>query len=125
MPEPPESDSPPVSSPQIAQNWSEPPAQPGVSSSSGHSPIEELIPAKNVNALLAYYFGVFALIPCLGLILGIGAVVLGIRGKQACERDPNMPGKAHAWAGIVLGLITFLANAAAIAWIFFGSRSSA
>jgi hypothetical protein len=39
-----------------------------------------LIPYKNPKALLAYYFGVFSLIPVLGIPLGITAFVLDHRG---------------------------------------------
>ena len=62
-----------------------------------------LIPYKNAWALLAYYLGVFALIPCLGVPLGIAAVVLGIVGLHFAKSHPEARGKGHAWVGIVLG----------------------
>jgi hypothetical protein len=39
-----------------------------------------LIPTKNSSALIAYYLGVFSIIPCLGIVLGIAAFVLGLKG---------------------------------------------
>ena len=41
-----------------------------------------LIPYKNGMALASYYCGVFGLIPALGLVLGILAVIFGIVGFE-------------------------------------------
>jgi hypothetical protein len=57
-------------------------------------------------ALLAYYFGVFSLIPCLGFPLSVGAIVLGIIGLSTAAKKPGAHGRAHAIVGIVLGLVT-------------------
>lgn len=67
------------------------------------NPLDRLIPTKNTNALLAYYFGVFSLIPCFGVFLGIGAIVLGVLGKNAIKQNPELPGKTHAAVGIWVG----------------------
>jgi predicted RNA-binding Zn-ribbon protein involved in translation (DUF1610 family) len=67
------------------------------------SGVETLIPYKNARALWAYYLGVFALIPCFGIPLGIAALVLGIKGLKYARLHPEAKGKAHAWVGIVLG----------------------
>jgi len=72
--------------------------------------MQTLIPTKNAMALAAYYTGVFSLIPCVALVLGPIAVFLGIRGLRACRENPEMPGKAHAIVGIVLGAITGATN---------------
>jgi hypothetical protein len=76
------------------------------------SAIDRLIPTKNAKALIAYYLGVFSVIPCIALVLGPAALILGILGLKECKRDPNLPGKGHAITGIVLGSLTFVANAA-------------
>jgi len=68
-----------------------------------------LIPYKNVQALFAYYLGVFSLIPCIGIPLGIAALVLGIRGLKYAKLHPETKGKAHAWAGIILGTLCAVA----------------
>jgi hypothetical protein len=62
-----------------------------------------LIPLKNSAALAAYYLGVFSLIPCIGLPLGITALILGISGVKYANKNPEAKGKVHAWVGIILG----------------------
>ncbi|MHB0935290.1 MAG: hypothetical protein ACYDCO_07240 [Armatimonadota bacterium] len=70
------------------------------------SATDHLIPAKNPKALMAYYLGVFGLIPCL-IFIGIVALIFGIIGV----RDANTlgVGKTHAIVGIVLGSLETLA----------------
>jgi len=60
-----------------------------------------VIPYKNMPALLAYYIGVFSIIPCFPL--GIAAFVLGIMGLRKAKREPQVKGQVHAWIGIVAG----------------------
>ncbi|MEZ6183413.1 MAG: hypothetical protein R3F62_00190 [Planctomycetota bacterium] len=68
-----------------------------------------VIPYKNPAALIAYYLGLFSLIPCLGLLLAIPALILGIVGLRARAKNPAIKGSVHAWIGIVLGgLMTLL-----------------
>ena len=62
-----------------------------------------LIPYKNPKALWAYYLGIFSLIPCLGILLGVAALILGIGGLRHANLHPESRGKAHAWVGIILG----------------------
>ena len=60
-----------------------------------------VIPYKNVPALLAYYFGVFSIIPLFPI--GLTALVLGLVGLRARRRKPHIRGQVHAWIGIVVG----------------------
>jgi hypothetical protein len=76
-----------------------------------------MIPYRNPRALIAYYLGVFALIPCLGLLLGPAALVLGILGVRYASKNPTAKGMAHAIVGIVLGGLASLANVGGL--IFF------
>jgi hypothetical protein len=62
-----------------------------------------VIPYKNVPALLAYYLGIFSFIPCLGLLLAIPAVILGIVGLKKRRENPAVKGSVHAWIGIIVG----------------------
>lgn len=62
-----------------------------------------VIPYKNPKALLAYYCGVFSLIPCFGIGPGIAGVILGIMGLRYRREHPETKGSAHAWIGIILG----------------------
>jgi hypothetical protein len=86
--------------------------------------VSTIIPYKNPKALIAYYLGIFGLIPCLGLILGPAAIVLGIMGLRYKATHPQAKGTAHAIVGIVLGSIETLANLGVIlfyALLFIGS----
>ena len=60
-----------------------------------------VIPYKNVPALLGYYCGVFAIIPC--LFIGWAGLVLGIIGLKRAKEHPEVKGKVHARIGILVG----------------------
>ena len=60
-------------------------------------------PCKNVRALVASSLGVLSIIPPIGALLGIPALVLGIMGLRFCRRNPAAGGRVLAWIGIVLG----------------------
>ncbi|MBN2311310.1 MAG: hypothetical protein JXR94_20200 [Candidatus Hydrogenedentes bacterium] len=70
--------------------------------------VETLIPYRNVAALIAYYVGVFSVIPCLGALTGLPAVALGIIGLVYAHRHEEARGRVHAWIGIALGGLFFL-----------------
>lgn len=72
--------------------------------------VDQVIPIKNPVALLSYYFGVFALIPLMGAFFGLASVPMGIIGLKNVANTPGLPGKAHAWAGIIIGSISVLAH---------------
>jgi hypothetical protein len=72
--------------------------------------VETFIPYKNPLGLIAYYVGVFAVIPCAGLLLGPAALVLGIMGIRYRNKHPTAGGLGHAITGVVLGSLTTLAN---------------
>jgi hypothetical protein len=80
-----------------------------------------LIPYKNGKALAAYYCGVFSLIPCVGLILGPIALVLGILGWKYAKEHPRARGQGHAIAGIVLGLLVLLGHLGVILLMVIGA----
>jgi hypothetical protein len=69
--------------------------------------VRTFIPYKNPKALAAYYCGFFALIPGLGILLSVAAVVLGIQGVRYASDNPTAKGMAHAITGIVLGVMAF------------------
>src|SRR5262249_47989980 len=71
--------------------------------------VSTIIPYKNVKALIAYYFGVFSLIPCVGNLLGPAALILGILGLRYAKTYPAAKGTGHAIAGIIMGGLTTLA----------------
>jgi hypothetical protein len=70
--------------------------------------VETFIPYKNPLGLIAYYLGVFAFIPCVGLLLGPAALILGILGIRYRNKHPTAGGLGHAITGVVLGSLTTL-----------------
>lgn len=74
--------------------------------------LSSIIPYKNGQALAAYYVGVFSLIPCIGFVLAIVAIVLGVLGLKYVKRNPSAKGTGHAITGIVLGSLVLTAHIA-------------
>ncbi len=64
---------------------------------------QKLIPYRNGAALAAYYMGIFSLLPCLGMPLGIAAFFFGLSGLRFARERPGTHGTVHAWIGIILG----------------------
>ena len=62
-----------------------------------------VIPYKNPPALIAYYCGVFSLIPIIGIVAGIPGVIFGFVGLSRSRANPPIKGAVHAWIGIILG----------------------
>ena len=62
-----------------------------------------VIPYKNGPALAAYYLGIFAMIPCVGLLLAVPALILGVIGLKKRQDNPIVKGSVHAWIGIIMG----------------------
>jgi hypothetical protein len=65
-----------------------------------------IIPYKNPPALMAYYAGVFSIIPFFGFFIGIAALCLGIAGLKKRKQTPIIRGAVHAWIGIVCGSLS-------------------
>jgi len=86
--------------------------------------IATLIPYRNPNALISYYCGVFALIPCVGLILGPVALVLGFLGLSYNKKHPTAGGVAHAIVGIVLGSLVLVGHAGVILFAVIAGATS-
>ena len=80
-----------------------------------------LIPYKNGMALAGYYCGVVGLLPVLGLVLGVLAIVFGILGLKHKSRHPAHGGTAHTIVGIVLGAFGALYNWLVAILILIGS----
>ncbi len=84
-----------------------PPAYPPPAAGTG---LDAIIPTKNPSALTAYYLGIFSIIPCLAIPMGIAAVVLGVRGLKLFQERPEVRGRTHAWVGIIAGGFFALVN---------------
>jgi len=100
----------PVPAPAPPEMSGEAEAAPG----GGQEALAAVVPYRNPYALMAYYCGVFSLIPCAGLVLGSAGFVLGIMGLREARRHREAKGKVHAWIGIVVGGLFALVNIAAI-----------
>jgi uncharacterized membrane protein YvbJ len=77
--------------------------EPKIVVETGDNVLATIIPYKNTSALIAYYLGVFSIIPCIGIILGIAAFILGLKGLSFAKKHPEVKGKVHAWIGIIVG----------------------
>ncbi len=86
------------------------PQQPHPSSQVTSDATGGVIPYKNLQALIGYYLGVFALIPVLGLLLGPAAIVLGILGFRAYLKEPRKRGQIHAWVAMFLGALVLIGH---------------
>jgi len=62
-----------------------------------------ILPSKNNSALIGYYFGVFSLIPFVGVPLGVVAMIFGVKGLKFAKANPAVKGAGHAWTAIILG----------------------
>jgi hypothetical protein len=83
-----------------------------------------IIPYKNPKALIAYYCGIFSLMPCIGIGPGIAGVVLGIMGLQHRKLHPETKGSVHAWIGIIMGgAMTLIWGLLAVVMIFAAMQS--
>jgi hypothetical protein len=79
-----------------------------------------IIPYRNGMALAGYYLGVFSLIPALGALLGVLAIIFGIVGLRRVGRNPEVKGTGHAVTAIVLGGIGALYNWGIVILFFIG-----
>jgi hypothetical protein len=90
------------------------------------SVVETFIPSRNGPALTSYYLGIFSLLPCLGLPMGVTAVYYGLQGLARERQNPDVRGGAHAWVGVIcgalFGLFNLLLIVAVIVGLIAGSR---
>lgn len=75
--------------------------------------ISTLVPYRNKSALVGYYLAIFGclfaiIVPVLGFIMPIAAIVLGVKGRRAVRQNPKVHGTAHAWIAIIGGTIGVL-----------------
>lgn len=80
--------------------------------------VSTVIPYKNPMALTAYYLGIFSLIPFLGGILALPAVVLGVLGLRRRAANASAKGAIHAWIGITLGTLSLVGHGVGLSLMF-------
>lgn len=64
-----------------------------------------VIPVKNAPALIGYYLGVASLIPMLGLVPALPAIICGLFGIRRAKLTPEAAGMGHAISAIVMGIL--------------------
>lgn len=100
--------------------FSEPPMP---ASPTGGDSTGGVIPYKNPHALAAYYLAIFGLFPCIGIVLSVPALILGIIGLQKRKLNPQIKGSVHAWIGIIVGGLCTLGHLLGIGLIVVGAIS--
>ena len=108
----------PYDSPQAAQHYPQPQHGHGQGDATGG-----VIPYKNLPALLAYYLGLASLLPCVGFLFAVPALILGILGLRKRAQNPAVKGSVHAWIGIVMGGLFTLIWGAAIVLMIIGAMA--
>tara|TARA_B100000686_G_scaffold10550_1_gene10604 strand:+ start:525 stop:791 length:267 start_codon:yes stop_codon:yes gene_type:complete len=78
-----------------------------------------IIPTGNPSALIGYYLGVASLIPLVGILTGLPAIILGGVGISKAKANSSAGGMGHAITAIVLGLIGLLVQVGI--FLFFGA----
>ena len=76
-----------------------------------------MIPTGNPAALIGYYLGVASLIPLLGLVTGLPAIILGAVGISKANANSGAGGLGHAITAIVLGVIGLVIS---VGFLLFG-----
>lgn len=62
-----------------------------------------IMPTKNPASIVAYYCGIFGLIPIVGIPLAIIAIIFGHKAMALWRVQPSPGAKAHAMTGLILG----------------------
>lgn len=86
--------------------------------------LQVFLPTKNMPALLSYYFGVFGLLPFLGVPLAIAAIVLGFIGLSRFRQQPTPGAKGHALTGIILGIFELVVLIAFIVFVLVAAHNA-
>ncbi|MEE3368516.1 MAG: hypothetical protein VX346_04140 [Planctomycetota bacterium] len=76
-----------------------------------------MIPTGNPAALIGYYLGVASLIPLLGIVTGLPAIILGGVGISKAKANSGAGGLGHAIAAIVLGALGLVISAAILSFV--------
>jgi hypothetical protein len=79
-----------------------------------------VIPYKNPMALIGYYLGFGSLLPLIGIIFTIPAIVLGFIGLSKYKQNPVIKGQVHAWIAIIFGFLGLLGSGSCFLFIILG-----
>ena len=81
-----------------------------------------MIPSGNKPALISYYVAYAALLPCLGLIAAVVAIVYGMKGIRLERQYPEVRGGLHAWFGVVFSSLCVVGQIATALLLWSASR---
>ena len=82
-----------------------------------------VIPYKNPHALIAYYLGILALLPLIGVPFGVASIILGCMGLSRRKKNPVIKGSVHAWIGIVFGAFSMFCGGGILVALIAGGVS--
>src|SRR5262245_31725222 len=74
--------------------------------------------SRPTPAVRAYRCAVYSLIPIIGLVLGLLAVVLALMAWREAHRDPTTKESSYVRTALALGLVTLLCNAGGLVLMF-------
>lgn len=122
----------PEQPPASANPYHSPPIDTEVVAEMVHQPQEAIqgdstggvIPYKNPHALIAYYLGILALIPVIGVPFGLASVILGFMGLSRRKQNPVIKGSIHAWIGIVFGVLSMFCGGGILVAMIIGAAQS-
>lgn len=77
---------------------------------------QTFIPTKNPLSLWSYYCGIAGLLPFLGTLPAIAAIVTGILALRKYRENPTPGAKGHAITGIVLGSVELFIGLVFFIW---------
>ncbi|HZW06075.1 MAG TPA: hypothetical protein VFF65_03040 [Phycisphaerales bacterium] len=72
--------------------------------------VSVVIPYRNAASLVGYYLGVFSLIPFIGIILAVPAIILGIVGMIKARTKPSAHGMVHGGVALALGVLSIVGH---------------
>lgn len=82
------------------------------------------LPDGNPNARRAYLCAILGLIPGLGVVFGLPAIVFGLFGRRSALRDEFQRGLGHAWVSRAIGAVELMCNAAGWACLWMASGAA-
>jgi hypothetical protein len=65
---------------------------------------------RPISAIAAGYLALFSVLPLIGLLPGIAAIICGTTALKTIRNDPSLSGRGRAWFGIILGGLTTLVS---------------
>lgn len=68
------------------------------------------LPEGNLAACWAYVCALIGLIPGLGLVFGLPAIVFGTIGRRTALRHPERPGLGHAYVSRLVGAVELVCS---------------